>query len=177
VLVNREVLGISMNLRRNRRLLAVAIYSFLALLFLLLVRHRVSGIGVFLTIVIVVNPLVFGEFLFWGKKYGGLLKPFEPDSERPNDEREVSTRDFAHFRAYGWMRFLITAVAVLPDLLPARVMEHVTPTELLYVIRTVIWGLLALSLTLPQSILLWTEPDIDFDSEEKLRLSVPNHSR
>ena len=99
MLVNRRVLGISMDRQRNRRLLVAFLCVCLAVFYSLVVFGRVTGLLMTLTISVVINPLVFGEFLFWGKKRGGILKPFNPPSEQRNDERELAARDLAHFHA------------------------------------------------------------------------------
>ena len=160
--VNKKVLGIEMNARRNRRLLVAVILILIAALFLLVLLGRLSGIAMVLTIMVLTNPLIFGGFLFWGKKRGGLLKPFASFESR-NDERELAARDFAHFRAYWWLEGSLIVVAYLPYVFPSHFGDNIPPVRVLFLTRSLVWGAVALSLTLPQLILLWTEPDIDVE--------------
>jgi hypothetical protein len=177
MLVNRQVWGINLNPRRNRRFLASVLYLFIGFLFWLAIQRHISGITLFMVILLLINPFIFGDFMLWGKKYGGLLKPFHRDPERPNDERELAARDAAHFSAYTAVELLIFTILVLPDWLPARLLEHASPPELLFYTRTSLWGVLAISMTLPQAILLWREPDIESEPEEKNSLAIPPRFR
>jgi hypothetical protein len=116
----------------------------------------------FLTISVLINPLVFGGFLFWGKKRGGILKPFHPDPEQRNDERELAARDLAHFHAYGWVTLLLLCIAIAPEYVPSK---YLSGTRLWPLVQNLLWGLLALALTLPQAILRWSEPDVDVEPD------------
>jgi len=177
MLVNRHVWGVSMNSRRNRRLLVVFLYGFIGLLIVLALQKHISDYMVWLVVLVFIDPLIFGDFLFWGKKYGGLLKPFHQDPERPNDERELAARDAAHFRAYAVLVMLLLTLLVVPDWVPARYVDRFSPTEILFYIRTSLWGLCAIAMTLPQAVLLWSEPDIDSEPEERDTLTIPPHLR
>ena len=164
-----------MNSRRNRRWLVVMLYVFVGFLIVLALLRHISDFTIFFIVFIVVNPLIFGDFMFWGKKYGGLLKPFHQDSERPNDERELAARDSAHFRAYTTLVLLLFTILLVPDWVPARYSDHLSATELLFYTRTSLWGLFAIAITLPQAILLWSEPDVDSEPEEQNTLKIPRH--
>lgn len=177
MLVNRHVWGISMNSRRNRRWLVVMLYVFIGLLIVLALQKHISDFAVWFVVFLVVNPLIFGDFMFWGKKYGGLLKPFRQDPERPNDERELAARDSAHFRAYTAVVLLLFTLLLVPDWVPSRYTEHFSPIEILSYTRTSLWGLFAVAITLPQAILLWSEPDIESEQGEQNTLSIPPHLR
>jgi hypothetical protein len=166
-----------MNSRRNRRLLVVFLYVLIGLLIVLAVQKHISDWTIWFVVFLVINPLIFGDFLFWGKKYGGLLKPFHQDPERPNDERELAARDAAHFRAYTKMVLLLFTLILVPDWVPARYTDRLSPTEILSYARTSLWGLFAVALTLPQAILLWSEPDIDSEPEERNTLTISRHLR
>jgi len=82
-----------------------------------------------------------------------------------NDERELRRRDAAHWISYRYLGMGVIAaffVAYLKNLLSnAWDSLHVPPA----IFDTLIYGLLmaafVLFFTLPQSILLWTEPDIE----------------
>ena len=171
MLVNRHVWGVSMNSRRNRRLLVVFLYAFIGLLIVLALQKHISDFTIWFVVFLVVNPLIFGDFMFWGKKYGGLLKPFHQDPERPNDERELAARDAAHFRAYTTLELLLFTILL------ARYTNHLSPSEILPYTRTCFWGLFAVASTLPQAVLLWSEPDIDSEPEERDTLTIPRHLR
>jgi len=173
MLVNRHIWGVSMNSRRNRRWLVVMLYVFIGFLIVLALLRHISDFTIFFIVFIVVNPLIFGDFMFWGKKYGGLLKPFHQDPERPNDERELAARDSAHFRAYTTLVLLLFTILLVPDWVPARYRDHLSATELLFYTRTSLWGLFAIAITLPQAILLWSEPDVDGEPEEQNTLKIP----
>jgi hypothetical protein len=191
MLANRTIMGISMNRRHNRRWLVMAMYLLLAVLFATVVYRHDWLLFLFFPVVLVVNPLLFGEFLFWGKKYGGLVKPFHSDREQPNDERELAARDRAHYRAYGWVLISFFLILLIGgDWFPERPRYNMSPAQFLYLIQSLVWGAWTLAMTLPQAILLWTEPDIESEKEEmamsnppkteidsKLSLRIPRHLR
>ena len=166
-----------MNSRRNRRLLVVFLYIFIGLLIVLALQKHISDFTIFLVVLLVINPLIFGDFLFWGRKYGGLLKPFHQDPERLNDERELAARDAAHFRAYTILVLLLLTPLVVPDWVPARYTDRFSQTEILFYVHTCLWGLIGVAMTLPQAVLLWNEPDIDSEPEERDSLTIPPHLR
>jgi hypothetical protein len=143
MLANRKIMGISMNRRRNRRYLVIAMYFLIAILFVIGVRNHASGsfFVLFFMVMVVINPLLFGEFLFWGKKYGGLLKPFQTNRELPNDERELAARDRAHYRAYGWVLISLFLILWIDDWLPKATRNNMSPAQLLYLTRSLAWGL------------------------------------
>jgi hypothetical protein len=168
----------------HRRTLVVLIYATLALLMagLFLADHwRTTGYYlVFATFLI--NRLFLG-----GYNFGGLIKPFSgkppyrneqpppflllalrvyppqpEDSEYRSDERELQQRDRAHYHAYQWIASTLVMLWLLaswnafhPHLL-ARI--PVSPSLLIY---GVVLASIVISLTLPQAILLWTEPDME----------------
>lgn len=188
MLVNRHVWGVSMNSRRNRRLLVAFLYVFIGLLVVLTLQKHILGDTIWLLVLLVINPLIFGDFMFWGKKYGGLLKPFHQNPESPNDERELAARDAAHFRAYMALVQLLGTLVLAHDLyvlatdlyVPdwvSRYIDHLSPTEILFYTRTFLSGLLAVALTLPQAILFWSEPDIDSEPEGRGMLTIPQRLR
>lgn len=130
-----------------------------------------------------VQMILFIPALLGGVRAGGLVKPFRgihfvPLQEREEiqtlfgkpqtmfgtltlrdmemDEREVALRNQVHFAAYSVMRFAALAVLVLiflvginwPSSLP-----RLGPI-LLYLLTFALW-------ILPQSIILWMEPDME----------------
>lgn len=154
-----------MNRRRNRRWLVTCLYFCLAILCSLVFLQRVPGILMWVTISVLINPLIFGEFLFWGKKRGGILKPFDPHTGQRNDERELAARDLAHFHAYGWLTVVLWGTAFVSQYLPRK---YLSAAQLLPLTRNLLWSLAALALTLPQAILLWSEPDVETESDDHL---------
>jgi hypothetical protein len=172
--------------RAHRQALVVLIYAGLAGLMIGLWfadRWRSSGYWMILA------SLVASRLFLGGYTIGGLIKPFSGKGPRPsprppsmlalglrlyhprpqdrvyeNDERELRQRDRVHFWAYQalasalvvmWM--LASVKANTPRLLGFL---SVSADKLLYglVLVTVV-----ASLTLPQAILLWTEPDMEPD--------------
>jgi hypothetical protein len=172
--------------RTHRRTLVVLIYTTLALLMaglFLLDRWRTTGYYiVFATFF--VNRLFLG-----GYNFGGLVKPFsgkpprEPqvpppflllalrvyppqpvESEYRSDERELEQRDRAHYYAYQWIASILVVLWLLatwntfkPSLLAW------IPVSSGILIYGLVLAAIVVALTLPQAILLWTEPDMDAD--------------
>ena len=175
----------------HRRTLVVLIYAGLtaALAGLWFVdRWRVTGVYmIFATIL--VNRTVLG-----GYNFGGLIKPFsgkaprraydpppflalglrvyrpEPDeSEYRNDERELQQRDRAHYNAYQGLAMGLVAIWMLADsgAYAPRLVKWLPGGPAIYLYGLVL-GLVVVSQTLPQAILLWTEPDLTELSEESV---------
>jgi hypothetical protein len=180
MLVNRRIFGVSLNSRRNRRWLVVLLYVVMGVPFvLILLKHGglLEGQLEFEFLffpVLLINALLFGNFLFWGKRRGGLLKPFAQDPGRPNDERELAARDSAHYRSLRAIRILILLPLFLRGFLPFR---YRAPTEVLFYTRMSLWGLWVIAMTLPQAIVLWSEPDIDSEPERQNVLGTLRHIR
>jgi hypothetical protein len=129
-----------------------------------------------------VNRVFLGGFAF-----GGLIKPFsgkpprrseapppflllalrvyqpEPnENQYRNDEREIDQRNRAVYKAYQALMIAVLAVWLLMNFrtnIP-RLLERLSiPIDsLLYGLTT---AAIMLALTLPQAILLWTEPDME----------------
>jgi len=138
--------------------------------------------GIFLLLVALVNRLVFG-----GRTTRGLVQPFSPaarpiwfkDDPPPSsaidrwfwrrspsrkdlqtDERDERRRDRAHYLAYRVLAFLTLVVWGLfaivregPGLGASGLPFNIALLAAL--------GVGMLALTLPQAILLWTEPDME----------------
>lgn len=176
-----KVFGLSMETRSARRRLVAATYSVLAALL---------AAGWFLDQFHVTGPYLYyaawfiGYFIFGGIGTRGLIKPFtgkgprnqpmpsslvelhlvvtrslEPASsdEYRNDERELHLRDRAHYRAYGVL-FAVFAPIWLIALLTPRVIPPALELHLVLLLATA--GFLV-AITLPQALILWTEPDMD----------------
>jgi hypothetical protein len=176
--------------RSHRRNLVILIYAGLTALMAaswLLDRWHTSGVYmIFATILI--NRMLLG-----GYNFGGLVKPFngrapqtrldpppflllglrlykpEPgENEYRNDEREAAQRDHAHYQAYQSIAMALVFIWLICSLkmnLP-RFMSFLPVSA-----DTLLYGLtlaaIVVSQTLPQVILLWTEPDMpDFGAED-----------
>jgi hypothetical protein len=78
------------------------------------------------------------------------------------DEHDIAARDRAHYLAYSTLRWPAIAAAIIA---PIFLME--TPPEqvarILYVLSVPV---AALFFSLPQALLLWTEPDLEPDSAD-----------
>ena len=176
---------VDMARRARRRALVVAVYGALAVLIAVLwyfTHWRGTGAYVLFAATLACK-------LFFGGYYrGGLVKPFQykkpanagapppllllklrvykpvlqPDEDAfRNDEREVHQRDRAHYLAYQWLPVCLAApwfVAYLRMLRPGLLVPGMTVDEFYFALTLI--GM-ALFLTLPQAILLWTEPDMD----------------
>jgi hypothetical protein len=175
---------IDMASRRRRRALVIVIYTVLAVL-------TACGWGIDhwrSTGALLYWAALLACWLFLGGYYTrGLVKPFNgkgprndeampsdlqlvfglyrqpaDDSEYRNDERELRARDHAHYRAYQGMGWALVALwaPVYSLILKPQWMARLTLNidQIVYGI-ILIW--LVLYTTLPQAILLWTEPDME----------------
>ena len=177
-----KVLGIPMQRQSARRRLVVVVYAVLAMLCSLNVwgGHNLGfWPGLY-------AGMFVGVFIFGGRGRYGLIKSFVNTSPRPeppmmdlvrlhlrpetagtpdpstwrNDERELSRRDLAHYRAYQPMTIAMTVILVLAAMtlhpthwIPIPLLQNLLFAVALY--ATV------LAITLPSAIILWTEPDVD----------------
>jgi hypothetical protein len=172
----------------HRRTLVMLIYATLALAMVglwFLDRWRVTGVYmIFATIL--VNRLLLG-----GYNFGGLIKPFsgkapsqrvdpppflalglrlyrpEPEqNEYRNDERELQQRDHAHYSAYQGLALGLVLIWLIADWQAnaPRLLGWLFswlpggPAVYLYGLTLAV---VVVSQTLPQAILLWTEPDME----------------
>jgi hypothetical protein len=176
---------LDMAARVHRRALVLSIYAGLSVLMAALWsvdRWHTSGVYmIFATFL--VNRLFLG-----GYNSGGLIKPFSgkapwrsPYRETPflmlalrvyqplpgeneyrSDEREMHLRNRAHYQAYKVLTIALTLLWLLADwkMKVPRLLAwmHVSVDGLLYAL--VLMAIVA-ALTLPQAILLWTEPDME----------------
>jgi len=174
--------------RHRRRTLVILLYASLALLMAacwFLTHWRGTGAYVFFAALIACR-------LFLGGYYpGGLVKPFNGKvphrSEMPpsllalklhvyhpvlaadeasyrSDERELSQHDHAHYLAYQAIIFPVLLVWLLASFRianPAIIAWLPMPPDAIYYGLSLI--AVTMFLTLPQAVLLWTEPDMDSD--------------
>jgi hypothetical protein len=177
---------VDMARQTRRRALVVGIYAVLAALIAgmwFADQWRATGTLVFWSAMLACRLFLGGYY------YGGLVKPFtgkgpkqydappsllalklrvyQPvldDDNRAfrNDERELKQRDRSHYQAYQALGLAVVLAWLVADI------GMIHPQWLAWIPMTpfqVFYGLtlvaLMLFLTLPQCILLWTEPDMD----------------
>jgi hypothetical protein len=181
---------VDMASREHRRRLVVTVYAVLAMVMVglgWLDAWRTSGYY------LVALALLMNQFLLGGYGRSGLVRPFDGKAPRENtvpspliplgvylrlstphaegdwqsDERETKLRDRAHYQAYQWISGALALLWLLSGWATAKSSAfpilHSTAEWLLY---PVVLVSVILMLTLPQSILLWTEPDMAQDFEE-----------
>ena len=183
---NKAIFGFSMEKQSSRRRLVVAAYALLGSMVVagwFLDRLNDTGVYVYL-VAFAINYSIFG-----GYGPSGLIKPFSgaPNRNRTipsslvelqlavagyrpasdagyrNDERELQRRDRVHYQAYQAICALLAAVWIIAmwEVHPPRfIPPHLLPI-LLY---PVVLPIILLAITLPQAILLWTEPDLEPDA-------------
>jgi len=189
-----RVFGIPMELQTARRKLVVGVYAVLFMFCVgSIVFARTAPIGYSWTIyaTMAAAMLVFGGVGGLGSRYG-LIKPFpnKPPRQEPvmvdairlqlapmtagtpdesswrNDERELSRRDRAHYRAYPVVAGAFPVVLLLAEVglkvaQGSLQLAWLTTTTLLQSIFSVALLETVLAMTLPAAIILWNEPDID----------------
>ncbi len=87
------------------------------------------------------------------------------DMRARGDEREVYRRDHAHYLAYYYVGFSLAGAIIAGSY---RGPDPITPllplalrAFLVQLPKVLLWATFFLYLTLPQAILLWTEPDLE----------------
>lgn len=155
-----SLLGINMARRGNRRGLVAATYLSLVALWVLIgmLWGGHDGASAF-TVVLLATCLLVNGIIFGGYGRWGLIKPFNTrtpfGSTTPwhNDERELRRRDRMHYYAYR----VVVALLLLGYALGRAPFQHPEMS------RALIEGGVVLGLTLPQALLLWIEPDMEFE--------------
>lgn len=167
------ILGVNMAGRAHRRWLVGLTY--LALLAFSIMVSTMDGPRPQMTafsLVLVFTSVLVNGFIFGGYGGQGLIKPFATCTPRGrlarwhNDERERQRRDRMHFHAYR----IVVALLILGYLL------LLAPFQQPEASRIVMLAAVVLGFTLPQALLLWTEPDLVAerdDTHESGPLSLP----
>ncbi len=180
------ILGFNMQQQRSRRLLVVATYAVLMGLWggmWKLSGIYTAGAWVYMAAVLLVNGYIFG-----GYGFKGLLKPFvnRPPREESaqvmllkleverrtglslesgewkNDERELRRRDHAHYQAYQALMIPMALLWVMVTLqLNLSRWHWLSQNVLSILLYSIVLPTIVVLMTLPQAILLWTEPDIE----------------
>jgi len=150
--------------RARRRWFVALVYTVLAVFFLaVLLLNREEAAGAWIRVGC--GILFVGLFIVFTWIAG--------DMRRRGDEREMRRRDHAHFMAYRVFAYLLAGYVLIalfagyfggPNLImtlaPLALRGFLTQLPNVLVIATVL-----LYATLPQAILLWTEPDMDVTPE------------
>lgn len=173
---------VSMARRNRRRTMIVLIYFIIAVLVIAACANsRLNDMGVY-----VLWAAIFACRLFLGGNApGGLVKPFNSKGQREwesppsllalklrvyqpipglgadyrNDERELHQRDRAHYWAYQILGVSILVpwfILSFPKL--GFLISHALAIQ---IVSGMLLASIAMFLTLPQAILLWTEPDME----------------
>ena len=153
-------LGMDMARRSNRRwLVAVTYAALLALGTALWTLGGNRGEAIAFTLLLLVTSLFVNQIVFGGYGCWGLIRPFNTNAplgsraSRHNDERDLRRRDRMHFYAYR----IVVSLILLGYFLGRDPFQHPQVGNALLV------GALILGLTLPQALLLWIEPDMEFE--------------
>ena len=150
--------------RARRRWFVALVYTVLAVFFmavLLLNKEEVAGAW----IRVGCGILFVGLFIVFTWIAG--------DMRRRGDEREMHRRDHAHFRAYRALGYFLLGYFLIGALFPDYFGGHpITPLAplalrgfLMQLPNVLLMATVLLYATLPQAILLWTEPDMDVNPE------------
>jgi hypothetical protein len=175
---------VDMAARTNRRVLVALVYAGMAALMAglwLLDGWRTSGVYLIFT------TLFVNQFILGGYAFGGLIKPFNgkaphqsdpqppflllglrvyqvpsEESEYRSDERELRQRDQAHYQAYQVLAPVLVVIWVLAawKLHAPRLLAWI-PASADAMLYGLVLAAVVVSVTLPQAILLWTEPDME----------------
>ena len=158
------IFGVSMVSRKRRRWLVLFCYATLWTLILLVFSSKSDAARYILTIVMTsVGSSV--QFVIFYKLAGDTVLPVQQDSEpyglgllrKPPsekiklDERQVAVRNAAYHKAY---RIVAAYLLLMPIIFLALISS---PKMFLAIYIVSIYGVIY---TLPQAIILWTEPDI-----------------
>jgi hypothetical protein len=176
-----KFLGISMTQRSHRRVLVACVYSFLTALVVsaglihqrnpLLGTDFIAGINtVFVLVFTGISRLAFGALVpqatfpvpadntpnRW--KYISIANPLRYTGPGDPDERELEVRNRAYFIAFRIAA--VYSVLLWPVFLFLNMNVHAIPVSLA---ASLVFPLIVMALTLPQAVVLWTEPDVVVD--------------
>lgn len=156
------ILGLSMVRRKNRRWLVAVTYAALLALILVVTVIRPWSLALnsrvwLLLLCAFVSRGVFGRLVKqtlytrrWGETISLGLAPTPYRDDDEPDERELAVRNAAYFEAYRVLA-LYSFLLVMLTLSGSSAASVLTPVAM---------PLLVLALTLPQAVVLWTEPDV-----------------
>jgi hypothetical protein len=179
VIERTSFLGLPLQTQTQRRLLVILYYALLLTLTLVMLRKPHTGLMAFLPQLFVFGGLmggikVGGPVKLYSEAPTGILADPQPTqlnlAQRPQrhtewtrlDERETAQRDRAHYYAYRVLLLLLGVAALtgflLADWAPA-IYASLTGERF----GCVVWSAIVLAISLPQSVLLWTEPNAPQD--------------
>jgi hypothetical protein len=180
---------VSMAPRNRRRILVALIYLFLA--GMLVAAYSFAAWRAFSPYVIW-SVIIACRLFLGGYAPGGLVKPFNGKApkqfEMPSpllalrlrlypaipgadgeayrsDERELSQRDSAHYRAYQVLGASIVVPWFVLSLLGDPKLFGWSAATVDHLCAVLLLAILALFFTLPQAILLWSEPDMESEQQ------------
>lgn len=186
-MISTSLPGFHLARRRTRRWIVAAYWAYALFLAVALAAHQVhhQGLSALSVYWMFFLLLILTPFL-GGVRVGGLVKSFGkvrfvPLQERPEiqpllsppklvdgqlderdfrlDERETVSRDHCHFLAYTWIRWGSLALLALYcglGLWQPATLALCGPI-FLYLLTLTLWSL-------PQSLLLWSEPDMEAEA-------------
>jgi hypothetical protein len=170
--------------RRSRRALVIAYYLVCIAFGVFVVRYRIPGrldslLPLALYCAFLLGGLSFSGpvrlFSRWQRKFrihaedrrapAGfawkyVVKPLNPPIDRL-DEHDIAVRDRAHYLAYSALRWA-TIVAVFAS---GGFILIDTPQQVAHALYLLSVPAVVLLFSLPQAIILWTEPDLDPDRQ------------
>ena len=166
-----EVNSFAFNLtsRSRRRIMVLFFWTLIAALCVLLSWDFGGKINIFFLLILIQIPALCGAV-----RRGGLIHPAQKQKRyqvdylplRPGevlDEREERERDWIHYRALTWCRWLSLAFFVVYVLLglvsPTAQLRH--GPALFFLMMITLWSL-------PQTLILWTEPDLEPEAEPEI---------
>jgi fatty acid desaturase len=174
--VDQKFFGISIARRRTRRVFVIGIWCAGVLCGLAFlhgaVSHRDRALG-FWAIMALQLILQLPNFL-GGFRSGGMVRPFlaaKPGPEQvqslfgprkpfgqdaPLDERETGERDRIHFLAYRIALAIALVMGLILFVLCGYSFQWISRLTLFF-----FFALIVILLGLPQTIILWTEPDME----------------
>jgi hypothetical protein len=162
-------LGFSMVRRNNRRLLVAVTYAaFLALMVTAIIILPSRGLHaiVWMCLILAYNLIsraIFGRLVkdtvlpeMRGGEMTSLgLTPTRRRTEDEPDERDVAVRNAAYFEAYRALAVYSIVVWVASPLV-----FELNASTAVRLIQLIAMPLVVIALTLPQAVVLWTEPDV-----------------
>jgi membrane protein YdbS with pleckstrin-like domain len=162
------ILGMSMAPQKNRRLFLTLMYAVLLAVAAAIVvppwSDRIPAGSVVLfsvALYVLIQIRVFPKLLKveeFGERSGAMIvhgmKPGSPEMETI-DEREMAVRNLAHLRAFRVIKSYSVFIAIV-----LLVWHEASPSTIFRLAALALLLLALLTFTLPQAIILWTEPDV-----------------
>jgi hypothetical protein len=163
-----RILGMSMAPQKNRRSFVIATYAILVAVVAIILTLPPLGGRVRLMWLLfvplaynVVSYAVFGKLVRptvltprGGEMTSLGLTPKRRDPDEP-DERELAVRNAAHYQA-----FRVAAVYGFFVWVSIASFWHLNGPRVVLLVLLLVMPLLTILFTLPQAIILWTEPDV-----------------